>query len=133
MRYIDRGYFNSWQVDPNGIWQYLDCIQKIAYFQFQNSTLDMESVFCDDINIVISENEDEILIKRNCLKSNDQYFDMKWNRNLDKPEEFIREQIDKGVIVGLNTYFYDIPNFNWYHNGEDRTSKHSCLIVGYVP
>ena len=71
------------------------------------------------------------MIKRNSLKSIKQYFDVIWRTNLANPEEYIKRQIDKGIIVGLNTYFYDIPNFLWYKSEVNKDSKHICMVVGY--
>lgn len=131
MSYINRRYYESQQEAPNSIWRYLSCIEKIAYHQFQDTQYDMEDIFCDDINICILERDDELVIKRNSLKSIKQYFDVIWRTNLTNPEEYIKRQIDAGIIVGLNTYFYDIPNFLWYKGEGNKDSKHICMVVGY--
>ena len=114
MNYIDRRYYESWIDNQSVIWQYLDCIEKIAYHQFQGSSMIMEEVFCDDINICLVEKEDTLELKRNCIKASDQYFEQIWENNLRDPEQYIKDMLDKGIIVGINTYFYDIPNFTWY-------------------
>lgn len=131
MSYISRRYYENNKEDSNAIWEYLSCVEKVVYHQFQDSSLIMEEVFCDDVNICLLETPNNLKLKRNNIKSLDQYFDMNWERNLEKPMEYIREMIDSGIIVGINTYFYDIPNFTWYKRERYRESIHVCMVVGY--
>ena len=131
MRYINRRYFENLKEDPNAIWQYLDCIEKIAYHQFQDSSLLMEEVFCDDVNICLWESQGELKLLRNYIKHTNRYFDRIWVSDIENPIGYIKENLDNGFLVGINTYFYDIPNFNWYKNERYRESVHVCMIVGY--
>lgn len=131
MSYISRRYYESRKEDPNAIWEYLDCIEKMAYHQFQDSRLIMEEVFCDDINICLYETERYLELRRNDIKARNLYFDMNLRKNPEKPMEYIKEMIDKGMIVGINTYFYDIPNFTWYKRDRYKESIHFCMVVGY--
>ena len=131
MGYISRRYYASPQEDAKGIWQYLDCIEKVAYHQFLDMPISMEDVFCDDVNICLLETEGDLRLKRNNIKSLDLYFDMNWEINPEKPVEYIKGMIDRGIIVGINTYFYDIPNFTWYKRERYRKSVHISMVVGY--
>ena len=131
MSYVNRRYFENKEADSQGIWEYLSCIEKIAYHQFQDSPLIMEEVFCDDVNICLIETENDLRLKRNCIKSLDQYFDIKWKRKLENPIEYMKGMIDRGTIVGINTYFYDIPNFTWFKRERYKEAVHVCMVVGY--
>lgn len=131
MSYIKRRYFESLKEDPNAIWQYLDCVEKIAYHQFQDSSLIMEEVFCDDINICLVENENSLILERNYIESMEKYFKINRKGNIPRPEEYIKRMIDNGMIVGINTYFYSIPNFTWFHREGYSGDRHICMVVGY--
>lgn len=131
MSYISRKYYESIKENPHLIWKYLDCIEKVAYHQFQDMSLDMEEVFCNDINFWLFETDSSLKLRRNDIRPIEQCFEMKWSRNIQKPEEYIKQKIDNGIIVGINTYFYDIPNFTWYKKERNRESVHICMIVGY--
>ena len=71
MNYINRKYFESREQNPNAIWPYLNCMEKIAYHQFQDSSLIMEEVFCDDVNICLLEEQDRLYLVRNNIKQSD--------------------------------------------------------------
>lgn len=131
MNCIDRRYFESLKENPNAIWKYLDCIEKIAYHQFQDSPLIMEEVFCDDVNICLYESPSDVSLTRNTIKPKNYYFDWTVVKSPGNPLEYVKKLINEGIIVGINTYFYDIPNFTWYQNERYRESVHFCMVIGY--
>jgi hypothetical protein len=131
MGYISRRYYEKREDNSHVIWEYLSCVEKIAYHQLQDSPLNMEEVFCDDINICLLETESDLTLKRNCIKDPNRYYDIRREKNLEKPMEYIKKMIDNGILVGINTYFYDIPNFTWYRKERYKESIHVSMVVGY--
>ena len=69
MTYINRNYFLSQYEDPNTIWQYLSCPEKIAYFQINSKIPFIEGVFSDDINICLKERETLLFLDRASFSS----------------------------------------------------------------
>lgn len=131
MKCIERKYFQSYIEDAQVFWQYLSCVEKIAYHQVQNRVIKLEEVFCNDINICLFETEKSVQIDRNSFPRFEQYFEINIVENIDRPDDYIHDLIDNGKIVGLNTSFYDIPNFTMYQKKEHLNSQHYTMVVGY--
>ena len=131
MTYINRNYFLSQYEDPNTIWQYLSCPEKIAYFQINSKIPFIEGVFSDDINICLKERETLLFLDRASFSFYSLFYEYNFFSLVSDPEQFIYNQVHDGRIVGFNTEFTLIPNYTWYQDEKHRNSPHYSMIVGF--
>ena len=131
MKQIDRKFFPDKSSEPDTIWQFLPCEEKIAYFQIIPFFSHIEQVFCGDINVQLHEYENSLSFLRAPFSYSDLYYTINRFNTVDSPEEFIYSQIDHGNIIGFNTDFTALRNFSWYNDDIHKNSPHYSIIVGY--
>lgn len=133
MNRFEKRYFINSDGTPDKLIISIDCYQKILYHALCDYSIDYKYAFCDDINLLIEQN-DELRFDINTLNLNASLFDVrKYTPNPSEALPLVEKLIDTGTIVAVCTMFDMLPPYAWYKQ-EDKIGKsntHFFMIIGY--
>lgn len=134
MSRLEKKYLLNNDGTPDALFHAIDCYEKILYHAISDHRdIDVKSVFCDDINIMVKPRDYGYSYSLVKLHLHDLLFNVEWSS--PKPEDafdIISKYLNRGSTVALCTMFDRLPPYLWYNHPDKRgvSNTHLVHIIG---